>query len=458
MMEQKYIVALETGSSKIRGAIGTVDTSGVLTVKAVEEERLVDGVRYGCVRNVAEVSQAITNILGRLEARDPSRRITGIYAALGGKSMVLSTCRVERRLPVETEITDTHIQQIANEARSTVLNDRDIVAVTPREFTIDGDRARTPVGTFGRNISAVYNLVSCRSQLKRNLGHVLGKTGTDVHGMVVRQLAIADLVLTREEKRLGCMLVDFGAETVTVSFYKDAVLVYLATLPMGSRNITRDITSLHHLDEKAEHLKKTVGNAMPGNSADVPADGNDYTEINNLVSARAGEIIANIAEQIKYARLSANDLPAGIVVTGGGAKLKGFNARLEQATRMSVRTGLPGSNIRIVDNRIQPVDAVDVIAILAAVAAHGKPCMEEVVADVAEPEPQDAAPVVEKPHIPTLGEDDADDPLDGLEDDDQPHRKTSKGGRLSPWVQRLKQKMAGLMEDNDDDEFSELEK
>ena len=125
---------------------------------------------------------------------------------------------------------------------------------------------------------------------------------------------------------------------------------------------------------------------------------------------------------------------------------------------MSVRTGLPGSNIRIVDNRIQPVDAVDVIAILAAVAAHGKPCMEEVVADVAEPEPQDAAPVVEKPHIPTLGEDDADDPLDGLEDDDQPHRKTSKGGRLSPWVQRLKQKMAGLMEDNDDDEFSELEK
>lgn len=452
-MEQKYIVALETGSSKIRGAIGSVDASGILTVKAVEEERLVDGVRYGCVRNVAEVSQAISDILGRLEARDPSRRITGIYVALGGKSTVLSTCHVERRLPVETEITDNHIQQIANEARSTVLNDRDIVAVTPREFTIDGDRTRTPAGTFGRNISAIYNLVSCRSQLKRNLNHVLGKTGVAVHGMVVRQLALADLVLTREEKRLGCMLVDFGAETVTVSFYKDGVLVYLATLPMGSRNITRDITSLHHLEEKAEHLKKTAGNAHPGGNSDFPADGADFTDINNLVSARAGEIIANIAEQIKYARLSAMDLPAGIIVTGGGAKLKGFNTRLEQATRLSVRTGLPGSNIRIVDNRIQPVDAVDVISILAAVAIHGKPCMEEV---AAEPEPVSEPAAQPATYIPTLGEDPDDDPLEGLEED-EPRRPRTK--RLSPLLQRLKQKMAGLMEDNDDDEeLSEIEK
>lgn len=459
-MEQKYIVALETGSSKIRGAIGCVDDSGILTVKAVEEERLIDCVRYGCVRNVGEVSQAITNILQRLEAREPGRKITGVYTAIGGKSTMLSVCRVERRLPVETEVTDEHLRQLAEEARSTALAEREIIAVTPRRFSVDKFVTRNPVGTFGESIEAVYNLVSCKSQLKRNLNNVLSRSNIQVYGRVVRQLAVADLVLTSEEKRLGCILVDFGAETVTVSCYKDGVLRYLATLPMGSRNITLDITSLHHLEENAERLKKTIGTAEPA-ATDLSMDSADYSDINNIIGARVGEIIANIAEQIKYADCTTADFPAGIILTGGGAKLKGFSSRLEKATRLKVRIGLPGHNVRMADSRIQPVDAVDVIAILAAVAAKGRSCMTEP-EPVREPEPEpehNHEPVSDRladnrhDRRPRFEPEPEDDPLEGLEDDPMPR------GRRSSILDKIKVKMARLMEhadDDGDDDFDEL--
>lgn len=455
-MEEKYIVALETGSSKIRGAIGSVDSSGTLTVRAVEEEKLTDCVRYGWVRNVADVSAAVANILARLEAREPGRKITGVYAALGGKSTMLSTCRVERRLPAETEITDDHVRRMAQEAGSQALSERDVVAVNPRKFTVDKTVTRNPVGTFGSSIDAVYNLVSCRNQIKRNLNHVLNRCSVAVNGMVVRQLAIADLVLTSEERRLGSMLVDFGAETVTVSIYKDGVLCYLATLPMGSRNITIDITSLHHLEENAERLKRTVGNADPRPSDGI--DAADYTEINNIVSARAAEIIANINEQIKYAGLTPADLPAGIVIVGGGAKLRGFNSRLEQTTHLKVRIGMPASSIRMADSRIQPADAIDVIAILAHVAQKARPCMTD---------PAPAEPVVEKqqpvkpddprPRKPLeYKPEPEDDPLEGIEDQ-QP-----KGpSRLTILANKFKDRLARMAQNHEyeeeDDNFGEID-
>ncbi len=456
-MEQKYIVALETGSSKIRGAVGCVDETGVLTVKAVEEERLTDCVRYGQVRNVAEVSQAISGIISRLERLDPSRRITGIYTALGGKSTMLSTRTVEHRLAADTEITRDHIARLADEARATVLPEREIVAVTPRNFVVDNDSTMNPVGTFGRTIEADYNLVSCRNLLKRNLRVVLEKTGVNVLGYIPRQLAIADLVLTPDEKRLGCMLVDFGAETVTVSIYKGGALLYLATLPMGSRNITRDITSLHHLEENAERIKKNVGNA----AAEIASENADYADVNALVAARAGEIIANIREQIAYARLTPDDLPAGIVITGGGAKLKGFNSRLEKAVGLAVRTGLPGQKVRIVDSRIQPVDAVDVIAILAAGARDGKSCMSEPEPEPApEPEPVHSAEPAPIPNIGTtrstvhrtrpateIVADDVDEDVElGLDDEKTP------GRRRSGFLDKFKRKVVELMQTNDDDD------
>jgi cell division protein FtsA len=383
-MEQKYIVAIEIGSSKIKGAVGSTDETGALTVIAVEEEKLVDCVRYGCIQNVEEVSNRVLRIVRSLEENSSisPRKIKGVYVGMGGRSLSASSREVQRQLPDELEITERIITQIKDEARSANMSDKDVVDVLPRSFTIDNQPATNPVGIFGQQINANLNLLTCKPQIRRNLNRVIcERLQLAINGYVVRPIALADLVLSDDEKRLGCMLVDFGAETTTVSIYKDGALHYLETIPLGSRNITRDITSINHLEEKAEELKKAVGCANPQEQGGKKnaVDGIDVIEINNYVQARAGEIVANIIEQIKYADYKPTDLPAGIIVVGGGAKLKGFNSLLEAQSSLKVRSGAPLGLIRITDNRIQPSDSVDVISILmSAIRVSAVDCLEKI--------------------------------------------------------------------------------
>ncbi len=377
-MEDKYIVALEIGSSKIKGAIGTVDASGTLSVKTVEEERLIDSVRYGCILNVLETATAIRTVLNRLEQREPQRKITGVYVAVGGRSLMSQEIEIERSLSSEMEITNALINDITDEALSNQLHERTIVGVSPKEFRVDNFPAPRVVGMFGSHISARLNLISCRDQLMRKLNMVLDeRLHITINDLFVRPLAEADLVLYPEEKRQGCMFVDCGADTTTVAIYKNGVLMYLSTIPMGSRHITRDITALNILEERAEDLKIQGGNALTNSDSSNMVHnvaGVDFVQINNYVAARAGEIVANVNEQIKYAGLSPDKLPGGIVLVGRGAKLNGFDRRLANITTMNVRFGSPTNRIRILDGRLNGSDHVDVISILAA-AAKEKMCV-----------------------------------------------------------------------------------
>lgn len=388
-MEQKYIVAIEIGSSKIKGAVGTFDSSNTLTVLAVEEEKLTgdelgDSVRYGVIQNIDKVTGSLQRICRKLESSPnvSPRKIRGVYTSIGGRSLIASTCEVSRQYPDDIEITDAYFEQLKCDAReSNTLADKEVIDVVTRECLINNMSYKSnPVGLLGRNIKATFNLITCRTPVKRNINRVINeRLGLDINGYIVRPLAEANLVLTDEEKRLGCMLVDFGAETVSAVIYKNGALVYAATLPMGSRNITRDLMTLNFTEERAEETKKVAGNADSQDQSQRRnnPDNLDYTEINNYVAARASEIVSNILEQINYAELKPADLPGGIVLVGGGAKLKGFSNLLTAQSNMKVRIGSPSGLIRIADGRIQPNDAVDVISILAdAVKGDPAECME----------------------------------------------------------------------------------
>lgn len=448
-MEQKNIVAIEIGSSKIRGALGVIDSNGILSINAVEDENLVDCVRYGIIQNVAEVGNRINTILGRLEAKAPGRKITGVYVALGGKSLRATRTEQNRQYSTEVEITADMVKQLNVEALSTTLADRDILEVTPCEYFVDRHLVKRPEGSLGRNLQATLNLITARSVMKRNLRQLLeNRLRLDVKGYVVRQLAQADLVITNDEKRLGCMLVDFGAETTTVSIYRGGALQYLATIPMGSRNITRDIASLNHLEEQAESLKKQGGNAIPG-SQQSAFDAQEFVEINNYVSARAGEIIANINEQIKLARLTPSQLAAGIIIVGNGAKLKGFIDRLAKVTTLKVRAGsMPMSNIRILDPCIRVSEAIDVIAVLNAVALVAAECTVAAEPEIIdEPVAASATSAADQP-----APDDIDDDIDDADIFDTPEEPRKRP--ISSFFSRFKDRFTDMMnaEENDDDD------
>ncbi|MDE5744681.1 MAG: cell division protein FtsA, partial [Paramuribaculum sp.] len=358
-MDTTNIVALEIGSSKICGAVGTVDAEGTLTVKIVEEEPLTDSVRYGQPRNIKVASASIQRILRKIQNRLEGRRILSAYVGIGGRSLSSIPTEVERKMPPETEITPELLNRLNLEAKSSMNTDKDILAVEPKAFFIDNTRVeKDPEGMYCSDIRMTASLIVCRKQLKRNIDLLVKENvGLGVAGYVIRPIAEAEMVLTPDEKRLGCMLVDFGAETTTVAIYRQGRLQYLATIPIGSRNITRDITTQNYVEEEAENIKITRGNAFYSGET---TDNVTIPEVEYLVVHRASEIIANIKAQIKYASLKVEELPGGIVIVGRGAKLSGFSEKLAKETKMKVRTGTTNSSaVRIGDSRI-PSDAVDI--------------------------------------------------------------------------------------------------
>lgn len=401
-MDPKYIVALEIGSSHIRAAVGTVDADNKIQLLAIEDEQAVDVVRYGIIQNVDEVSNRVNRLIRKLENYQTiyPRKIKGVYVGVGGRSVMSTSRQVVRQFDEETSISPNIIEQMKEEAKMLGLSDRTILQVLPKDYVVDNLHVNNPVGTLGRNIRAEISLITCKPKLERNLDVALtDRHQLSIKGKIPRQTAIADMVLTPEEKSLGCMLVDFGAETTTLSIYKNNALQFLMTLPIGSRNITRDVMSLKFSEERADEIKRAIGDANnpEPNYRKLDFDG-DAIEVNNYIRARAGEIVANIVEQAKCAGyMLEEDLPSGIILVGGGAKLKGFSDLLESQSNMKVRLGSVPAGIRITNPGWQGMEKIDIIAVLSkAVRMGAVDCME--------------TPIPTTPPAGTVDEDDDDGP------------------------------------------------
>lgn len=451
-METKHLLAIEIGSSKVKGAIGTVDPDGILSVVAIEEEKIADSVRHGLIINVETVANRVLSVVRKLENRVSPRKARSVYMVIGGRSFRSARREIERQLPSEEEITTGLVNQLREEALGTALSDREVVDVVDGEYYVDHQQRNNPVGSYGRNIEAVFNLITCRLQAQRNLRRVITeRLGLKINDLFVRQLAEGELVLSSDQRRQGCMLVDLGAETTTVSIYKFGVLRYMATLPIGSRNISLDIASLGYLEERAEEMKIVGGNASsPSLTGRQMVDGIDFTTINNYIGARATEIVANIVEQIKYADLAASDLPAGIVLVGAGAKLKGLSELMEKITKMKVYSGMPSATVHITDARIPAYDSIDVISGLYAASKLPDPveCMA-LPEPKPEPKPQPAPEPVRQPE-PEYEKEDLGSIIDN-ESDDEFYAGEDMRPRRGNIFKRWRDKMDRILRDDDDD-------
>ncbi|MDE6399277.1 MAG: cell division protein FtsA [Muribaculaceae bacterium] len=383
MSEERYIAAIEISSSKIIAAVGKTYGEGHLEVIAIEQEKGVDTVRYGIIQNLEETSVKVARIIDRLERRTgvAPRQVKGLFVGLSGRSLRSIPTDVHLNLPEDTEITDEILARLRNEAmRSAIDNSLEVVDVVPRLYQVGKTETHSPKGNIGNFIQATYDLIVCRPELKRNLSRTIpDKLRIRIDGFVVTALATGHLILTADEKRLGCMLVDIGAETTTVTIYRKGCLAYFATLPLGGRNITRDITSLNVLEENAEDIKITSGNAIPRETpSSLNLNGVKHSDVSNLVVARSEEIVANIVEQMEYEGLKETDLPGGIVVIGGGARLQGMTDLLSQQSNLAGRRGKMPSYVSFDDTMASGHDTEEIVSVMYAGATLSNvECLQE---------------------------------------------------------------------------------
>ncbi|MDD7342796.1 MAG: cell division protein FtsA [Bacteroidales bacterium] len=372
MANTQYIVAIEVGSSKIVGAVAEKYSSGNIQVNSLAEERMQNSVRYGRVQNVESVKNAVSKILSRLTPSIDCT-INDVFVGISGRSLHSVPAELVRSLNPSDVITKEALVAVENAAGKAPVDGYELLATVPCAYYVDGIETKTPCGQFGSQIKVNVNRIVAKPLLKKNLSYVMDNC-THVRRYFVTPLCVGSQVLTDTERSLGCMLVDFGAETTTVSIYKNDYLVYLATLPLGSRNLTRDIANGlgNMLEEDAEQVKLNLANPLDPSSESISIMSVNSTDAINFIVARTGEIVANINQQLKYAHLEAGDLN-NIVLVGGGSQLKGLAQELTNVVKLNVRIGSIPSSLSITDQRLNRIEYIELYSLLARAAEVMKP-------------------------------------------------------------------------------------
>lgn len=345
----EFIAAVDLGTSKIVGIVGSKRPDGSLLIHAIEKETSDSCIKRGCIQNVDETATKLKRLVTKLENRARCK-IGKIYVGLGGQSLQSIDHRVTRQLNEDTPITDQIISSLKEVSMQMPVGNKEILEIVPSEYLVDGKRVGQPVGVYGTEIEATHKIIIGRPVLRKNLNRVLEKIHLPLAGYLLSPLAGA-CVLSEPEKSLGCVLVDFGAATTTVSIYKDGLLRHLAVIPLGGNTITKDIASLQLLENEAEKVKTYFGNAAPEmdesenkiikHAANMSIDSPEIQmrTLHQVVLCRSEEIIENISNQLKIAGYDSKQLSVGFILTGGASNMKGLTSLLRKKTDMEVKFG-----------------------------------------------------------------------------------------------------------------------
>jgi cell division protein FtsA len=365
MTQPQLLVGLDLGSSRIRLAMGQVVAPserggiGALTmIGAVEAPS--QGISKGSITALEDAVAGISSALEQGERHIGAPIEEAIVGLNGTHVGILPAKGVVGVSRPDGEIRTDDLERVLESAKG-VANPAnvEIIHVLPHGFTVDGQTGvRDPLGMHGIRIEADAHLVTGLAGNVRNLTKCVLRTGIDITELVFGPLAAANTVTNARERELGVAVVGIGAGTTSLAVFEDGELLHSAVLPIGADHVTSDIAiGLRVSLEAAEAIKLAYGNADSEafgkrEEIDIGEFGADASElvslrfVSEIIRARTEEIFEKIEAELRQIDRSGL-LPAGAVLTGGGAKLRGLvevaKATLRLPASIGAATHLPTS-------------------------------------------------------------------------------------------------------------------
>ncbi len=328
-MEDKVIVAIELGSSKISGVAGQIMTDGSLKVLAYAGVPSSSCIRHGAVYNLDKTANAIAEVVERLNAI-LSTSIEKVYVGYNAKGLKSIISRVEHKFDEETVVSQDVIDDMFQQCSEIEYDGYVNLFQESQEYVVDNKRGTEtdPIGVACRSLGGSYLNILLKKQVADYIAQCFMMAQVEIVDGYVAPMSEADSILTDDDRQQGCVLVDYGADTTTVSVYKNGMLRYLRVIPLGSALITRDLAAILKIEpEQAEQIKCTYGlcNLIGSQDTSETIMINDskvpLKDIGDIIEARNEEIIRNVCAQIKASGYG-EVLYAGIVLTGGGSQLR----------------------------------------------------------------------------------------------------------------------------------------
>jgi cell division protein FtsA len=361
-----YLVGIDVGSSKVAVLIGKRDPRGGLEV-AGRGQAPNRGMRRGSIANLEATVEALRAASEEAEVMagvEVSRASVGIAGADVRSVNVRGMVSVTRK---DREIGRPDIQRALEAAQSAALpSDREILHALPQEFVVDEQSGISdPLGMLGSRLEVQAHLVTGQTARSRTLLTCVNRAGIEVSEMVFEPLAIAEGVLTPDERDLGVLLVDIGAGTTGWALFEDGEPRHTGVLPVGAGHFTNDLAMVLRTPyAEAEKIKlkdgcclRSMVNEDEGISVPTVAGGAPRVvprrEICEILEPRGEEMLSLVREELARGGWDGS-LRGGVVLTGGGAQLEGLLELGAQVFDASVRYGLPQGLGGLVDVLTSP--------------------------------------------------------------------------------------------------------
>jgi cell division protein FtsA len=349
--DKRFVTGLDVGTENVRAVIATVDKDGQVAVVGYNEGKSA-GMRKGIPANLAGPAGAIDKMLGEAE-RMGGYDVRSAYVSING-SQLLST-RTEGMIAVGTvehEIEGGDLDRVEDVAVSgRIPANRDVLDVVPLEYALDGQGGiKDPLGMSGARLEMRANVISALTPNCENLRKATAAADVTAQQLIPAPVAAAKAVLTDRQKENGVAVIDMGAATTSVAVYEEGDLQYVGVVPAGSNNITNDLAIVLAIDpDMAEEIKtRFVTGDFYSEKSPVIKIGKegknernfDRKEVDAVVEARLDEIFSEIRKKLKAAHYDQR-LPEGIILTGGGAKMRDIDLFAKKALEASVKIGTP---------------------------------------------------------------------------------------------------------------------
>jgi cell division protein FtsA len=337
MARGDIITGLDIGSTTIRVAVGQMNPhdNDLHIIGAAEHP--AEGINKGVVTSIEDAVASISGALDKVE-RMTGMPIERAYVSVNGSHVLSQDSHgVVAVSKADGEIREDDVQR-AIEAAQTVATppNYEILHVIPRQFQVDNQAGvKDPVGMTGIKLEVDAQIILGLTSQIKNLTKCVYRTGTDIQDLVLGVLAVSEAVLTKRQKELGVALVNMGGLTTSLMVFEEGDVIHTKILPIGSGHITNDIAiGLRTSVDVAEVIKDKFGTALPedvGKHEEIDLreiDPNENSrvsrkEVAEIIEARLEEMFTMVNKELKSINRHGM-LPAGIVLTGGGAKLTGI--------------------------------------------------------------------------------------------------------------------------------------
>lgn len=351
-MKNNIIVGLDLGTTKVCAVIAEQTATGLKVLGFGVTPS--DSLNKGLVANIAKTSQAISEALEVAQNR-AGIQVKELNVGVAGEH--ITSLRHRNFVTIsgeDDEISQSDLDRLRADVRTLKIPvDRQILHIIPEEFSVDYQGGiDNPIGMCGSRLEAVNHVVLAAIPAIQNIKRSVEKAGYVVKNYILQPIASSVSVLEDNEKDLGVLLIDIGGGTTDIAIFHDNSIKHTKVFGVAGNQVTNDIReSLGIVTADAEQLKKDYGYATQEAIIKeetiyikgVGARGNvkiPVTLLTQIISVRMKELFALIDNELRQSGLKGK-IKAGVVLTGGGALLRGCTDLAESVLGLPCRIGVP---------------------------------------------------------------------------------------------------------------------